>query len=459
MNQENGFTLVETMVTVAIVGVITLVAVPQYQTHLAKGQAAEAFALMEGAKADVIEAIVKSKSCTPATGATIQGKYGTLTITGAVSADALLHPKALLPTGCTFSYKLKNSDVSKQISNKLIVAQLFNNGVLSKDLSTSVDSKYLPKQFTPLTPDGVPPAPTPTPPPPPVTPPTPPVTPPVTPPPPPVTPPTPPSPPPAPPTPPTPPTPPVTPPVTPPPTETGTPTPAPSPDPSCNRWQGQMICADMGTWSCDVHNGDRRNGRSFYFQGEANNRNFLVPASQNMFSFVLRNGRCPATQAERESTAYNGVGVWCQVVDASKLQLNASCPAVNQKWNIFVGGIYDGLGLEWGTSQYLYPLNMGNSDDRAYFNGDNSEALYKRIYHRTAYEWGGKNLKGGYIRVNGTGSQFDIGRVAHTTQAITAFVLKNGRCPAAKEIATWAVPYQATTCMINQSLFTQYAAP
>ena len=217
MNQENGFTLVETMVTVAIVGVITLVAVPQYQTHLAKGQAAEAFALMEGAKADVIEAIVKSKSCTPATGATIQGKYGTLTITGAVSADALLHPKALLPTGCTFSYKLKNSDVSKQISNKLIVAQLFNNGVLSKDLSTSVDSKYLPKQFTPLTPDGVPPAPTPTPPPPPVTPPTPPVTPPVTPPPPPVTPPTPPV---------TPPTPPVTPPpppVTPPaPSPTGT---------------------------------------------------------------------------------------------------------------------------------------------------------------------------------------------------------------------------------------------
>lgn len=221
MNQENGFTLVETMVTVAIVGVITLVAVPQYQTHLAKGQAAEAFALMEGAKADVIEAVVKSNSCVPATGATIQGKYGTLTITGAVSADALLHPKALLPTGCTFSYKLKNSEVSKQIANQLIVAQLFNNGVLSKGLTTSVDSKYLPKQFTTLTPDGVPPTPTPTPtptpPPPPVTPPTPPVSPPVTPPPPPVTPPTPPV---------TPPTPPVTPPpppVTPPaPSPTGT---------------------------------------------------------------------------------------------------------------------------------------------------------------------------------------------------------------------------------------------
>ena len=183
--QKNlGFTFVESMVAVAITGVLVVLALPMYQTHLAKGQASEAFALMNGAKTDVIESIVKSNSCTPSTGATINGKYGVLTITGVVNSDALLHPKTLLATGCTFSYKLKSKEVSKLIMNQTIVANLFNNGVLSKDAGTSVEVKYLPKQFTTLTSDPVPPPPPPPPPPPvppspPVTPPTPPVPPPV----------------------------------------------------------------------------------------------------------------------------------------------------------------------------------------------------------------------------------------------------------------------------------------
>ncbi len=97
----------------------------------------------------------------------------------------------------------------------------------------------------------------------------------------------------------------------------------------CVKYQAQAICIDWGVYSCDVYNGNRRNGVSFYLQGEANNRNLLVPAAQRVFSFIMKNGRCPATRDEKYSTEVMGVGMSCHTVDISKLQLNTSCPAVD----------------------------------------------------------------------------------------------------------------------------------
>lgn len=53
--QAKGFTLIELMITVAIVGILAAVALPAYQDYTIRAQMSEGLILAEGAKTNVLE--------------------------------------------------------------------------------------------------------------------------------------------------------------------------------------------------------------------------------------------------------------------------------------------------------------------------------------------------------------------------------------------------------------------
>lgn len=91
---QKGFTLIELMIVVAIIGILAAVALPAYQDYTARSQVSEAVVLFEGPKGGITE-YWSNKGSYPtsndlagvARAASISGKYvTTVTISGTATA-------------------------------------------------------------------------------------------------------------------------------------------------------------------------------------------------------------------------------------------------------------------------------------------------------------------------------------------------------------------------------------
>lgn len=72
---QKGFTLIELMIVVAIIGILAAVAIPAYGDYTAKAQAAEAFTLLDGLKTPYSEAMAAGEWPASVTGTVTVGKY------------------------------------------------------------------------------------------------------------------------------------------------------------------------------------------------------------------------------------------------------------------------------------------------------------------------------------------------------------------------------------------------
>jgi len=91
---QQGFTLIELMIVVAIIGILAAIAIPAYQDYTARAQLAEAVTLAGGLKTPISEAFANdasAASCAVPTGAVTTGKYvTTLAATAGVDSCAVV---------------------------------------------------------------------------------------------------------------------------------------------------------------------------------------------------------------------------------------------------------------------------------------------------------------------------------------------------------------------------------
>lgn len=134
---QKGFTLIELMIVIAIVGILAAVALPAYQDYTARAQMSEALTLAEGQKTAVVE-YYSDKGTFPKNNASA-GIASASEITGKYVAKVEV-------SGATITSTMKTQGVNKDISGAtLILEGKQNSGSFEWTCKAgSVKAKFLP---------------------------------------------------------------------------------------------------------------------------------------------------------------------------------------------------------------------------------------------------------------------------------------------------------------------------
>ncbi|MBF0340419.1 MAG: pilin [Magnetococcales bacterium] len=121
LRKQAGFTLIELMIVIAIIGILAAVAIPAYQDYIARAQASEAVSLMSGMKGASAE-FNSSNGHFPAVPASI----GANTAGSYVSTITFATTGVPMTLNITATYKTNN--VNSKISGKTLILRTIDGG-------------------------------------------------------------------------------------------------------------------------------------------------------------------------------------------------------------------------------------------------------------------------------------------------------------------------------------------
>jgi type IV pilus assembly protein PilA len=136
MKAQKGFTLIELMIVVAIIGILAAIAIPQYQGYIARSQFSEAHTLLGGARVAVQEKVDQGAAFNGADlGIQTTGRYGAITTPANYTAGS---------TTYTLTYTFNNSSNSNLNGNR--VTYTYTAGTATTPsawaCATNVNQKY-----------------------------------------------------------------------------------------------------------------------------------------------------------------------------------------------------------------------------------------------------------------------------------------------------------------------------
>ncbi|HGM0036555.1 TPA: pilin [Neisseria gonorrhoeae] len=147
---QKGFTLIELMIVIAIVGILAAVALPAYQDYTARAQVSEAILLAEGQKSAVTEYYLNNgewpennTSAGVASASDIKGKY----VESVTVANGVVTAK-MKPSGVNKEIQGKKLSLWAKRENgsvKWFCGQpVTRNGDTVADANDGIDTKHLP---------------------------------------------------------------------------------------------------------------------------------------------------------------------------------------------------------------------------------------------------------------------------------------------------------------------------
>ena len=116
IQSSKGFTLIELMIVVAIIGILAAVAIPAYQDYTAKAQASEAFELIDGLKSPTTAAFSETGTWSIPTGSVTAGKYVASIVAGGATGAYTLFA-TYVATGANTKVNNKTVTVSYNETN------------------------------------------------------------------------------------------------------------------------------------------------------------------------------------------------------------------------------------------------------------------------------------------------------------------------------------------------------